>query len=57
MLLHTVREIEQQAKGNLNYYGLPINTCDYSSLQRPAESPDAPKPRATGPRPGESRDV
>ena len=40
MLLHTVREFEQQAKGNLNYYGQPIRR--YSSLEPDVDSVTLP---------------
>ena len=43
MLLHTVREIEQQAKGSLNYYGQPVSRYDYSSLEPEADSAAAPE--------------
>jgi hypothetical protein len=35
LLLRTVIEMEEQAKGNLNYYGQPIKTYDYSSSHEP----------------------
>ena len=35
LLLRTVIEMEEQAKGNLNYYGQPIRTYDHSSSYEP----------------------
>ena len=44
MLLQTVREIAQQAKGNLNWYGQPIPKYDYSRLQPMSDSTASPVP-------------
>jgi hypothetical protein len=46
MLLHTVREFEQQAKGNLNYYGQPIRRYSYSELEPDADSATVPGAQA-----------
>jgi hypothetical protein len=43
MLLHTVHELDEKAKGKLNYYGLPIRTYDYSQLQTKANSAAEPE--------------
>jgi hypothetical protein len=45
LLLRTALELEEKAKGSLNYYGQPIEPFDYSSLrtrQSDSTSPDVP---------------
>jgi hypothetical protein len=69
LLLNTVRDLEEKAKGQLNYYGQPIKTYDWSSFpgfkpgstgaiddQTRQPNPASP-PEPGGSRPGESRDV
>ena len=69
LLLNAVRDLEEKAKGQLNYYGQPIKTYDWSSFpgfkpgstgaiddQTRQPNPASP-PEPGGSRPGESRDV
>ena len=45
LLLRTALELEEKAKGSLNYYGQPIRSFDYSSLDAPkSDSTSQPVP-------------
>jgi len=44
LLLRTALELEQQAKGDLNYYGQPIKSFDYSSLNASSSDSTSPAP-------------